>query len=382
MMRASDTRWRIGRELDPVEAAGWIRGDGDGDGSGFALIVDEKVLDAHREWIDALTCHLAPCRALAIVPSGESSKSVSEWERLHGALISGGVRRHDTIVAVGGGVTGDLGGFVAATLHRGMRLVHVPTTLLAIADSSIGGKTGINHPLGKNLIGSFHPAAEIVVDMRLLFSMPAIEWINGFAEVVKYAYIEDPSMFGPVRRMFDVFRLGDVPLGAALPAVDMAWDDLEHLIHRSMQIKTAIVKEDEFEQGRRAILNFGHTFAHAIEQRAGYGVISHGSAVLIGMAAACHLSDPGTANKAIEPLTPFLRAIRPLLPQDLLGLRGSFDPGLLIESMRRDKKNRTESIRFVLLEEIGHAVVREVGEVDRIGLALEFAAGVLNQPGA
>lgn len=337
----------------------WVVGRGTSTGNilerPYALVIDERVAALHQEWTERFRQRNPGCKALIEVPSGEASKSHDHWYRITGELLRAGMRRSDVVVAVGGGVTGDLAGFTASTLLRGVDLVHVPTTLLAMVDSSLGGKTGINHETGKNLIGTFYPARRIVIDTDFLATLPHAEWVNGFAEVLKYAYIADPALFGPLSE-------------AARP--ELPQSTLEHLITRSCQIKTDIVARDEHEAGVRMHLNFGHTFAHALEHRLGYGAISHGTAVLVGMCCAAYLSRKLGGQADPEPIVPFLRVsgTRALVSRLREGGVDRFIDELM-EAMGRDKKNRSSRLRLVLLEEHGRPIVREHDRMEDVAEA-------------
>ena len=194
----------------------------------------------------------------AVVLAGENTKS-GEWLfRLYDEAIQAGLDRHGVVVALGGGVVGDLAGFLAATYMRGIALVQIPTSLLAMVDSAVGGKTGINLPAGKNLVGSFHQPSLVVCDLDALRSLPRREFVSGLAEVVKYGVIRDPALLDRLEAAADRVLAGDAA-------------ELEHLVARSCQIKAEVVGADEREAGLRAILNFGHTLGHAVEAAAGYG---------------------------------------------------------------------------------------------------------------
>ena len=278
---------------------------------------------------------------VVVVPPGESSKSLDRLSMLYDALLPLGLERSTPVCTLGGGVVGDLGGFTAATLLRGLPLVHLPTSLLAQVDSSIGGKTGVNHTVGKNLIGSFYQPHGVLVDPETLLTLPAREWVNGMAEAVKHGFIADPALIDYTEEhLVDI--LGHHDLEATVPAVRTA-----------MQIKAQIVAEDTREAGKRAWLNFGHTFAHAIEQVAGYGTVAHGEAVALGMRAALYLSHR-RAPHALDHER--LDALLAQLPTpDISDL--TFDA--LWEAMRHDKKTQDGTIRFVLLHAVGDPFVAD-----------------------
>lgn len=276
-----------------------------------------------------------------IVPDGELHKDAATLNDLLTRLLELGVERGTTLIALGGGVVGDLAGFAAAICQRGIPFVQVPTTLLAQVDSSVGGKTGINHPLGKNMIGAFWQPRAVLIDIDCLATLPERELRAGLAEVIKYGAIRDAAFFAWLERS----------IGALL---SRDGDALAHAIERSCAIKAAIVAADERESGERAILNFGHTFGHAIETAQGYGNWLHGEAVAAGMVCAAHLSQrvcglaPADAAR-IEALVG--AAGLPTAPPAIA-------PERWLELMHHDKKVEGGALRFVLLDALGHALVR------------------------
>jgi len=281
-----------------------------------------------------------------IIPPGEASKSADELHRLYDAALSWGIDRETTVLALGGGVVGDLAGFAAATLLRGLPLVQCPTSLLAQVDASVGGKTAINHDTGKNLIGAFYQPRLVVADPDTLDTLPMREWTSGAAEVVKHALIASP----------DLFRHLEDHLTGILARKDRA--AIQSAIEQAVRIKQEVVVEDERETGRRAILNFGHTFAHAIEKVAGYGTFTHGEAVAVGMRAALYLSHrrhPEELDR--DRLAHVIRA----LPVE--GDPSALDREAVFDAMAADKKNRGDAVRFVLIDRLGHAYV--TGDVTR-----------------
>jgi len=275
-------------------------------------------------------------------PAGEASKTRETWARLTDELLARGFGRDTGIVALGGGVAGDLAGFVAATYMRGVPCVQVPTTLLAMLDASVGGKTGVDTPEGKNLIGAFHPPVLVVSDPAALATLPEREYRAGMAEAVKHGLIADREYFRWMER--EAPRLLAREPGA-----------LERLVHRSVEIKADVVSADERETGRRAVLNAGHTVAHAIERVTSYGV-PHGEAVAIGLVAECELAVRlGRAAPAVG------ERVATLLERFGLPTRlpARLDPGALVEAMASDKKNRSARIRFALPSELGAMVEGE-----------------------
>ncbi len=267
-----------------------------------------------------------------VSPAGESSKSMSEAASLCDRMISVGLDRSSCLVALGGGVVGDLAGFVAAIYYRGIPFIQIPTTVVAQVDSSVGGKTGVNAPGGKNLIGSFHQPRIVIADTETLSTLPAREFNEGFAEIIKHAAIRD---FG----MLD------------------ALEDLPALIARNVAIKAAIVAEDELEtKGVRALLNFGHTIGHGIENAAGYGRYLHGEAISLGLVAAVRLSveKAGLAEADCDRILAALSSYH--LP---LGIPDDISEEDIVSAMQKDKKFQGGAVRFVLLKRPGEAFVSD-----------------------
>ncbi|MEO8486896.1 MAG: 3-dehydroquinate synthase [Betaproteobacteria bacterium] len=316
-------------------------------GAARAVIVTNAIVAAH---------HLAALRAgldragvavdVVLVPDGEPHKNLDTLRDLLTRLLELRADRTTALVAFGGGVVGDLAGFAAAIYQRGIPCVQVPTTLLAQVDSSVGGKTAVNHPLGKNMIGAFHQPVAVVIDTACLATLPSRELVAGIAEVVKYGAIRDAAFFAWL----------EANMGALLARDD---DALTQAIHESCRIKAAIVAADERETGERALLNFGHTFGHAIETATGYGTWLHGEAVGTGMLLAARLSErvcglPAPERARIEAL---VRAA------GLPGVPPALDLPRWLDLMGRDKKVARGRMRFVLLERLGRAVMRaDVGE--------------------
>jgi 3-dehydroquinate synthase len=277
------------------------------------------------------------------VPAGEASKSLDQLEALYDWALGLGINRRTPVVALGGGVVGDLAGFAAATLLRGLPLVHLPTTVIAQVDSAIGGKTGVNHAAGKNLVGAFHQPRLVLADPATLATLPAREVRSGLAEAVKHALVADAPLLDRLDDQWDRLWDGDV-------------DALGPLLRDAAAVKARIVAADEVEAGERAVLNFGHTFGHAVEREAGYGRFTHGEAVAVGMRAALHLSasvrDGRVAGDALP--APFDRADRVLARFDPPPLDG-LSNRQLVEAMTTDKKRTAGGVRFVVLDEIGAA---------------------------
>ena len=292
---------------------------------------------------------------LATVPAGESSKSLAPLNHLYTALAEMPADRQTIVIAVGGGVIGDLAGFAAATYNRGLPLIMVPTTLLAMVDSSVGGKTGINISAGKNLVGSFHQPVGVWIDPANLDTLPDREFRSGLAEVVKYGVIADANFFAELERDAD-----------AILARDSA--TIRRIVTRCCRIKADVVEQDEFETtGLRATLNYGHTFAHAFEAVAGYGRWLHGEAVSAGMICASQLAerlgmiDRTVTERQIALLARFGLPITPL---------AEWPVDDLLAAMRRDKKTVAGKLRFILPTKLG-----EVKTVD--GIADEIVSELL-----
>lgn len=296
------------------------------------VIIDENVRRLYKERVQALMDFFDEVHFLT-VPQGETSKSVKLWHRFVNEILDIGIERSTPIMAIGGGVTGDLAGFVAASVLRGVPLVHVPTTLLAMVDSSIGGKTGVNHSTGKNLIGSFYQPDAVFTDIAFLETLEESEWITGMAEILKYAAIRNPKLFG---------ELEDLVHQPLTPKEQWAG-----VIEESARIKSDIVQEDALEAGKRAYLNFGHTFGHALEKVSGYGAITHGEAVFVGMIAATYFSDQLDHPVDDARFSPFVSLYR----KQMSPL--SADVEELIEAMKSDKKVKNNIIRLVLLNDWG-----------------------------
>lgn len=283
------------------------------------------------------------------LPEGEGAKSLTEIEKLCTYLIEQKADRKSLIVAFGGGVVGDAAGFAAATFMRGIRFIQVPTTLLSQVDSSVGGKVGINHPLGKNLIGAFYHPEAVIIDTETLASLPERELRCGLGEVVKYGYIRDAHFLAELKSA--------LPKLLALDADATIW-----AINRCLEIKRDVVNLDEREAGLRAILNFGHSFGHALEAFHSFEGIKHGEAVLAGMIPALSLSK-GSFN--LEEERAFLESIFAYK-----NAKASADA--LIELMRSDKKNIGENINIITLKNLGEAELRQASEAE-----LRSAWGVL-----
>lgn len=312
--------------------------------SSYAVVADDTVAGIYGEAV-AESIRSAGGRArLFRFPPGEASKTLDRWGALVEELAESGLGRDGCVVAVGGGVAGDLAGFAAATYARGVRLVNIPTSLLAMIDAAVGGKTGVDLRAGKNLAGAFHDPRLVIVDPATLDTLPPRELRTGLAEAVKHGAITDADYFAS--------------LEASAPAIlGLEPHAIDRLVSGSIAIKVAVVERDSREAGERASLNFGHTVAHGIERVTGYAV-PHGQAVAMGLAAETRIGErigvtrPGTADR-IERL---LQALE--LP---VRIPGYVDPEAVLEAARSDKKARSGHVRYALIEEIG-AVARSDGE--------------------
>ncbi len=324
----------------------------------YAVICDANVEALYgRETLEA-------CRDAGLVadmfsfPAGEAYKTREQWSVLTDRLLDAGLGRDAAIVAVGGGVTGDLAGFVAATFMRGIPVVQVPTSLVGMVDASVGGKTGVDLPAGKNLVGVFHPPRVVVMDPETVATLPERERSEGLAEAVKHGAIADAAYFEELARESGALLAGDP--GATARAVA-----------RSVQIKAGVVSEDEHEAGLRQILNFGHTYGHALEAACSYR-IGHGTAVAAGMVLEARLgeragvTEAGTARRLEEVLRTYGLGKVPPLPEG---------PGSVLERLTWDKKRRAGAVRFVLLERIGAVAGPEWSR----SLSEDLVAAVLNE---
>jgi len=290
-----------------------------------------------------------------VLPDGESHKTLATASTIFDRLIDHRFARDDVIVALGGGVIGDMAGFAAACYQRGMAFIQIPTTLLAQVDSSVGGKTGVNHPLGKNMIGAFHQPRAVVIDLATLRSLSSRELRAGLAEVVKYAVICDPKFFDWLESNAEKLLTGDV-------------DALGYAIHHSCKTKATIVARDEREHGERALLNFGHTFGHAIESVTGYSRWLHGEAVAAGMLMATSLSERCGLISGRD-------VARVALLLQRLGLRTETRGELTVDAARRamsvDKKVKDGRMRLILLRSVGQAFVSDDYPTDALTATLE-----------
>ncbi|MDH3309397.1 MAG: 3-dehydroquinate synthase [Gammaproteobacteria bacterium] len=310
-------------------------------GQRVAIVTNETVAPLY---LAKVRVHLDTLQPLdVILPDGEQYKSLEVLNRVFDALLNAHCDRRTTLIALGGGVIGDMAGFAAASYQRGVPFIQIPTTLLSQVDSSVGGKTGVNHPLGKNMIGAFYQPRAVIIDTDTLDTLPDRELSAGLAEVIKYGLIRDPEFFSWLEHNLDKLLARDA-------------ETLAFAIHRSCRNKAEVVAADERESGVRATLNLGHTFGHAIETGLGYGEWLHGEAIAAGMAMATDLSRrlgwlPGADVTRIEKL---IRRAR--LP---VRAPGALSPGRFLELMAVDKKVQDGRLRLVLLKRLGEAVVTD-----------------------
>jgi len=326
---------------------------------GHGLLSDPTLLGSHlaaRQILIVTNETVAPLFAAELIatlpgrtintvalPDGEAYKTLASLEAIMTALLELRYERGCLIVALGGGVVGDLAGFAAACYQRGVDFVQIPTTLLAQVDSSVGGKTAVNHPLGKNMIGAFHQPRAVLADLDTLRTLPDRELRAGVAEVIKYGLIDDPHFFVWLERNIERVLARD-PIA------------LVHAVERSCRDKARIVRLDEREAGLRALLNLGHTFGHAIEHAMGYGEWLHGEAVAVGLCMAARMSariGMLSGEDCARTVNLMARAGLPTTPPAQL------TPSALLEAMRVDKKNKDGRIRLVLMSALGEAVLTD-----------------------
>ena len=317
------------------------------------LVTDEHVAAHYRRPAEAALREAGWHIKTLVLPPGEATKSAAHLHTLYDEALAWGLDRQTPVLALGGGVVGDLAGFAAATLLRGLPLVQLPTSLIAQVDSALGGKTAINHAAGKNLIGAFYQPRLVLADVRTLQTLPEREWTSGLAEALKHALIADPALLSFLEEN-----------RAAVLARDA--DTVAALIPRAARVKAEIVSEDEREAGRRVVLNFGHTFGHAIERVAGYGAFTHGEAVALGMRAALHLSHH--LHPEAIPLERLARLAGMVPVEKSLAALPTAD---LMRAMQADKKVLRGTVRFVVLRRPGAAYL--TGEVPEAAVEAAWA---------
>ena len=311
--------------------------------SGKAYVIsDDNVFPLYGEQVKKALVRAGFIAESMAIPAGEQSKSFETANRIYDWLVANRVERGDFIVALGGGVIGDLAGFIAATMLRGVPFVQVPTSLMAMVDSSIGGKVGINHPKGKNLIGAFYQPRFVFADVRTLTSLPKREFISGWSEVIKHAMIRDPQLLGLLeKRSQDLLKLKE----------DITTD----VVARSAAIKGRVVSEDEKEQGLRTILNYGHTIAHGLEAATNYDRFLHGEAVSIGMTGASMISNRiGLLSQKVVKRQQAL-----LIKFELPVVYADIKVDDIQQAMQLDKKIKGKKVRWVLLSDVGQTVIRD-----------------------
>ena len=280
-----------------------------------------------------------------LIPAGETNKTLDAIAKIYDTALEKRLERSSTMVALGGGVVGDMTGFAASSWLRGINFVQVPTTLLAMVDASIGGKTGVNHPQGKNLIGAFYQPRLVFIDPLVLKTLPEREFRAGMAEVIKYGIIWDADLFEQLEQAKSLKNLADLPESL-----------LEMIITRSCQAKVDVVSQDEKESGIRAILNYGHTLGHAVESLTGYSQVNHGEAVAIGMVAAGKIAvKMGLWNEK--------DAQRQMVLIEKTGLPtqipSHLDPNTIIDILQTDKKVKAGKVRFILPTAIGKVIITD-----------------------
>lgn len=343
-VRAADGGYEVVIGAGLLREADRYIADAVGTGMAVLVVTDEDVQAAgHCATLETALRRTYPQTTVASVPAGERSKSFEQATRLYGECVRAGLDRRSLVLALGGGVVGDLAGFVAATYMRGVRFIQVPTTLLA-HDSSIGGKVAVDLPEGKNLVGAFHAPKLVLFDAEALRTLPMAERSNGLAEAIKHGVIRDPELFAFIEE-----RVGHLLAGAGA--------DLTELLHRSCAVKVAVVNADEKETGLRAILNFGHTIGHAVEAFLAPRC-PHGAAISLGMIAETWLAQRlGLCDGE------FLARLVSLLGRAGLPnawpdeLRGSVTADALVELMRHDKKAANRSLAFVLPRKLGEVEI-------------------------
>jgi 3-dehydroquinate synthase len=311
-----------------------------------AIVTDSNVAKIHLATLQAALDVAGISHASIIMPAGEATKSYAGLAEVCDKLLAAGIERNDKVIALGGGVIGDLAGFAAAILRRGVNFIQIPTSLLAQVDSSVGGKTGINSPLGKNLIGAFHQPAHVLIDLDLLKTLPQRQRAAGYAEVVKYGLLGDQPFYQWLDQNLDGV------LACAQGAID-------HAVRVSCETKARIVAEDETETGVRALLNLGHTFGHALEASTGYSdILLHGEAVAIGMVQAFRFSESqnlcaaGTADTVAKHLK------RAGLPTHVSAITSQLpSPAALVDIMKQDKKASGGKLTFILTRGLGQAFI-------------------------
>lgn len=310
-----------------------------------AIVTNTTVEPLYANQVEKALVKLGQHVVRIVLPDGESFKTWETLQLIFDGLLQAGADRKSTIIALGGGVIGDMAGFAAASYMRGIRFIQIPTTLLSQVDSSVGGKTGINHPLGKNMIGAFHQPVAVIADLQTLKTLPPRELAAGLAEVVKHGAISDEPFLSWIEQHT-----------SELNAYDL--NALEHAVVRSCEIKSAVVAADEKEGGVRAHLNFGHTFGHAIESGLGYGEWLHGEAVGCGMVIAAQLSKElgYLSQDDVSRLSALIQKLKlPTTPP-------KWEAKKYMDLMSHDKKADSGTIKYIVLRSLGQAQTQAVDE--------------------
>lgn len=322
------------------------------------VVIDEQVLRLHGAAIlPALEGSFSKVIKY-VVPAGEESKNMQQFSHILDTVLEAGIERKTPLLAIGGGVTGDLAGFAAASALRGVPLIHIPTTLLAMVDSSIGGKTGVNHATGKNLIGAFYQPDAVFADIRFLETLPQREWISGLSEILKYGFIRDQTIFSELESLIRDNEF----------APPQKWQDI---IFKSAAIKADIVQKDVKEAGLREFLNFGHTFAHVLEKLGEYKTYTHGEAVYMGMLAAVYVSNKTGASVSEDLLLNYKSLYN-------LKLNNTLNPEAMTRGMLHDKKVSNAVIRLILLEEPEKPFARKFEDTRLIDEAWSYINRIFN----
>jgi 3-dehydroquinate synthase len=323
-----------------------------------AIVTDSNVAPLYGETVAALVREADVNAHLCVMPAGEEHKRIDRVEALCGEFLEAGLDRSSVVVALGGGVVGDITGYAAASYMRGIRYIQVPTTIVAQVDSSVGGKTGVNHARAKNIIGAFHQPSAVTIDLSLLKTLPERELRAGLAEVIKHGIIADAILFAYMEEESDSILAGALHI-------------LQYPVKRSCEIKSTIVSADEREHGIRANLNYGHTFGHGIEAASNYTTFLHGEAIALGMVAAGALAkDLGLVGDE------FVRRQEGCIRAYGLPVRWPEIPvDRVLNAMRHDKKFRDGAMKFVVADEIGHVVQRTDVTMEQARAALESLRG-------
>ena len=305
------------------------------------IVTDQAVADLHLPTVTKSLQAEGIEPIIAMLPSGEQNKSLQSLLPIYDSILSARIERSTPLLALGGGIVGDMAGFTAATLLRGIPFVQIPTTLLAMVDASVGGKTGVNHTVGKNLIGAFHHPVIVLADPQVLTTLPRTEFIGGLAECIKHEIIRDADGFTSLEKNLDLILSLDIPA-------------LTELVAHNVRIKARVVEADPLEHGERAHLNFGHTFAHAIEQASEH-TYSHGQAVALGMVAASFLAvDIGLLDTVSRD-----RIVSLIARTGLPTANAKVSASAVVAAMAFDKKVKSSRVRFILPDRIGHVVIRD-----------------------